>query len=84
MTTAAACATPGRCSFTERLPGKVEKLDPYDEDGAQRVPNDVDGIYHEAGGQSAIVQTKALDPGDPSAGYRGTMILGVDPGAQPA
>jgi protocatechuate 3,4-dioxygenase beta subunit len=71
----------GQVFFAERMLSRIQVLDPYRQNSASRLHNDDDGIYHQAGGTSAIAQTKALHPGDPTKGYRGSIILGVDPNA---
>jgi protocatechuate 3,4-dioxygenase beta subunit len=71
----------GQLFFSERMLRDIEGLDPYDENSASRLHNDADSFYQQAGGKSSIARTKILVPGDPTQGYRGSMILGVDPSA---
>ena len=71
----------GQVFFSESLLNAIQGLDPYSGDPAQRVLNDDDQYYHQAGGRSAIISTKAIVKGDPTQGYTGRMILGIDPSA---
>jgi protocatechuate 3,4-dioxygenase beta subunit len=72
----------GQVFFAEKLIETISILNPYDEDPAARTRNRDDRVFtQQAGGRSAIVHTKPNDKTDPTKGYIGVMILGVDPSA---
>src|SRR5262245_45579915 len=68
----------GQLFFDENANNNVYALSSYGS-AAGRTLNSQDGIYAQAGGSSAIVRLS----GSPQAGFVGTIVVGVKPGATP-
>jgi hypothetical protein len=77
---AATSRTRASSFFAESTNSSVYALAPYSSDTAQRTLNSSDSIYSQAGGSRAEVSLK----GSATAGFVGTIVLGVNPKATPA
>jgi protocatechuate 3,4-dioxygenase beta subunit len=73
----------GQLYFDDSVTAMVQQVDPYSQPRqSTRVTNDQDSIYTGQSGADALVVLTALGS-SPSAGYKATITLGVDPTASP-
>ncbi|MFJ1994182.1 intradiol ring-cleavage dioxygenase [Streptomyces asiaticus] len=70
----------GQLFFDEKITEAVAKLSPYSTNTVPRTPLSADGIYGNGGTAAGLLAVTALGS-TPSAGYRGTLTVGVDPDA---
>ncbi|MFD8868225.1 intradiol ring-cleavage dioxygenase [Streptomyces sp. NPDC059590] len=70
----------GQLFFSETVTQAVAKLSPYSTNTVPRTTLDADGIYDGGGASSGLLTLTALGS-SPSAGYQGTLTVGVDPDA---
>ncbi|MCG0287698.1 intradiol ring-cleavage dioxygenase [Streptomyces sp. PSAA01] len=70
----------GQLFFDEKITQAVAKLSPYSTNTVPRTPLSSDGIYGNGGAGAGLLAVTALGS-TPSAGYRGTLTVGVDPDA---
>lgn len=67
----------GQLFFDETVTAKVGALSPYSANTVRRTTLAQDGIYDDGGAASGLLTLTALG-GSPSAGYSGTLTLGVE------
>lgn len=67
----------GQLFFDERITQAVARLSPYSTNTVPRTPLSADGIYGNGGTAAGLLALTALGT-TPSAGYRGTLTVGVD------
>ncbi|WP_020116161.1 intradiol ring-cleavage dioxygenase [Streptomyces canus] len=67
----------GQLFFDETITAKVGRLSPYSANTVTRTTLAQDGIYDDGGAASGLPTLAALGSG-PSAGYSGTLTLGVE------
>ncbi|MFI0819708.1 intradiol ring-cleavage dioxygenase [Streptomyces sp. NPDC021098] len=67
----------GQLFFSETITQAVAKLTPYSTNTVPRTPLSSDGIYGNGGAAAGLMAVTALGS-TPSAGYRGTLTLGID------
>ncbi|MFI0779545.1 intradiol ring-cleavage dioxygenase [Streptomyces sp. NPDC021212] len=67
----------GQLFFNETITQAVAKLTPYSTNTVPRTPLSSDGIYGNGGTAAGLMAVTALGS-TPSAGYRGTLTLGID------
>ncbi|GAA1101085.1 intradiol ring-cleavage dioxygenase [Streptomyces javensis] len=70
----------GQLFFDEKITQAVARLSPYSTNTVPRTPLSADGIYGNGGTAAGLLAVTALGS-TPSAGYRGTLTVGVDPDA---
>ncbi|EXU64237.1 protocatechuate dioxygenase [Streptomyces sp. PRh5] len=70
----------GQLFFDEKITEAVARLSPYSTNTVPRTPLSADGIYGNGGTAAGLLAVTALGS-TPSAGYRGTLTVGVDPDA---
>ncbi|MEU1806892.1 intradiol ring-cleavage dioxygenase [Streptomyces sp. NPDC019937] len=70
----------GQLFFDEKITQAVAKVSPYSTNTVPRTPLSSDGIYGNGGTAAGLMAVTALGS-TPSAGYRGTLTLGIDPDA---
>ncbi|MEU4896698.1 intradiol ring-cleavage dioxygenase [Streptomyces sp. NPDC044780] len=70
----------GQLFFDEKITEAVAKVSPYSTNTVPRTPLSSDGIYGNGGTAAGLLAVTALGS-TPSAGYRATLTVGVDPDA---
>lgn len=74
----------GQVFFPEDVSAKLMALEPYRSHAIHRTTQDEDGIYQDEHGAASVATLHPVKKDDPAAGFRASLIAGVDPTATPA
>ena len=74
----------GQVFFPEDVAAKLMTLEPYRSHAIHRTTQAEDGIYQGEHGAASVAELHAVKRDDPAAGFRASLIAGVDPTATPA
>ena len=74
----------GQVFFPEDVSAKLMTLEPYRSHAIHRTTQDEDGIYQDEHGAASVATLHPVKKDDPAAGFRASLIAGVDPTATPA
>ncbi|MFD9110945.1 intradiol ring-cleavage dioxygenase [Streptomyces bottropensis] len=72
----------GQFFFDDEIAQAVFTLEPYSRHSGSYTTLDDDMVYDGGGASSGLLTLKAVKKANPARGYRGSLILGIDPDAE--